>query len=212
MTAIVWDSLGERIFETGIEKGVFYDSDGIGVAWNGLISVEENIESKVQPLYFDGQKFNDIVTAGDFAATLKAFTYPDEFLPYEGILKDVDGYYITGQERNRFGLSYQTKIGDDVDGVSLGYKIHLLYNLTAKPMQRNYETMTLDTEAMEFEWEISSIPEFVEGYRPTAHVILDSRTAGSTMLTAIKLVLYGTTGVSPLLPPLKTLTNLIHTY
>lgn len=209
MAAIIWDEIGTRVYETGVSKGVFYDSDGYGVAWNGLTSVEENTANEIQSVYFDGSKINDIVTIGDFSATLKAFTYPDEFLPYEGVLQDVEGVLITGQLVNRFGLSYQTKLGNDLKGSDFGYKIHLLYNLTAIPAQRNYSTMTLDVEPLEFEWSITSIPEVIDNYRPTAHIIFDSSKMDTSLFTDIKNIIYGTTFADPQLPLLKTFINYI---
>lgn len=207
MATIIWDEIGKRYYETGVSKGVFYDSDGYGVAWNGLTSIEENTKYEVQPVYFDGLKFNDIVTVGDFSATLKAFTYPDEFLPYEGVLQDLEGLFITGQQGDRFGLSYQTIVGNDLEGLDLGYKLHILYNLTAIPSQKSYNTLTLDTEPNEFEWEISAVPEFIENYRPTSHIILDSRTLNSDLLADIEETLYGNDFSDAFLPPLKSLNN-----
>jgi hypothetical protein len=209
MTALIWDAIGEHFYETGISKGVFYDYDGHGVAWNGLTSVEENTAHQVQPVYWDGQKFNDVLTIGDFSATLKAFTYPDEFLPYEGVFQDQEGFYITGQEPNRFGLSFQSKIGNDVEGIDLGYKIHVLYNLTANPTQKSYNTMSLEIEPNEFAWEITAIPEFIENFRPTAHVIFDSRKIDSSLLAGIEELLYGSNYEDPQLPSLKSLSTFI---
>ena len=210
MAAIIWDEVSKRFYETGVSKGVFYDHAGYGVAWNGLTSVEENTSHQVQPIYFDGHKFNDIVIIGDFSATLRAFTYPDEFLPYEGILQDeLEGFLVTGQPGNRFGLSYQTNIGNDVDGTNLGYKIHLLYNLTANPSQKAFNTMSLEVEPTEFEWAITAIPEFIDNYRPTAHVILDSRTLDPYLLTDLQNTIYGTAYEDPNLPSLTTLIEYI---
>ena len=148
MATLVWDEIGKRFYETGISKGVFYDVSGYGVAWNGLTALEETVSSEVQAVHFDGVKFNDIVTMGDFTATLRAWTYPDEFLPYEGILEDVLGFFVTDQPQSQFGLSYRTEMGDDVNGITGGYKIHLLYNLTALPSQKVYNTLSLETEPM----------------------------------------------------------------
>jgi hypothetical protein len=205
MATIVWDEVGKRLYETGVSKGVFYDHTGLGVAWNGLTSVEENTSHQVQPVYFDGLKFNDIVTIGDFAATIRAFTYPDEFLPYEGILSDYPGFFVTGQLGNRFGLSYQTKLGNDVEGNDLGYKIHLLYNLTAIPTQKTFNTMALELEPTEFEWSITSIPEIIDDFCPTAHVIIDSRTMDPYLLADLENTIYGSAYDDPTLPPLSTI-------
>jgi hypothetical protein len=209
MAAIVWDEVSKRLFETGVNKGVFYDFEGHGVPWNGLTSVEVNTPSKVDPIYFDGVKFNDFVIVGDFSGTMKAFTYPEEFLPYEGVYQDTPGFFITDQQTNRFGLSFQTRIGNDVDSIDYGYKIHLLYDLTALPAERSFETLALDVEPVEFEWTITGIPQDIEGFRPTAHVIIDSNKFDPYLLKDVEDILYGTLYDDPILPPLKTLSTYI---
>jgi hypothetical protein len=210
MSALVWDQIGSRVYETGISKGVLYIDDGIfGVAWNGLTSIDEEHSDEVEPVYFDGVKFNDILTIGDFSAVLRAFTYPGEFLKYEGTLQDQTGFYVTNQPKSRFGLSYQTKIGDDVLGLESGYKIHILYNLTAVPSTRTYQTMSLDTEPLEFEWIITSIPEEIENFRPTAHVIFDSMVLDPNLLRDIEEILYGNEDNDPRLPSLRALSSFI---
>lgn len=202
MGSLVWDQLGDRLYETGISKCVLYKDDGFGVAWNGVISVDEDTGGEVEPIYFDGVKINDIVTLGDFSGTLRAFTYPDEFLYYEGTLEDQMGFYVTNQPQSKFGMSYRTESGDDATGLS-GYKIHLLYNLTAIPAQRSYKTMGLDVGPVEFEWNITSIPEDIENFRPTAHVILDSRRMDPNLLMDIEDILYGDEDREGHLPSLK---------
>lgn len=192
MAILTWDDVGDRLFETGVRKGVLYTADGHGVPWNGLISVESNESDSAEPVYFDGIKFNDIVTPGDFTASITAFTYPDEFLAFEGILEDQDGFFILNQPRARaFGLSYQTLVGDDISGPESGYKIHILYNLIAIPSTTSYKTLGDSVEPLEFQWSITAIPEEIDGYRPTAHVVIDSRKMDPYLLADIETILYG---------------------
>jgi len=199
VATLTWDQVGERLFETGVSKGVLYKSDGYGVAWNGLISVDNNESDNTEPVYFDGVKFNDIVTQGDFTATIRAYTYPDDFEPYEGSMEDQDGFYVLNQPHQRaFGLSYQTIVGNDTTTINYGYKIHLLYNLIALPAQKTYKTFGDSIDPLEFEWEISSIPEEIEGYRPTAHVIIDSTRIDPYLLADLEEILYGATSVDEL--------------
>jgi len=209
MAALVWDEVGKHFYETGVSRGVFYDVTGYGVAWNGLTAIEEEVSSEVQAVHFDGVKFNDIVTMGDFTATLKAWTYPDEFLPYEGILEDVAGFFVADQPQSQFGLSYRTEMGDDVNGITGGYKIHLLYNLTALPSTKIYQTLSLDTTPHEFEWTITAIPENIENYRPTAHIIFDSRKMDPNLLQDLEDIIYGDADSPPRMPPLKGLATYI---
>lgn len=209
MTALVWDQEGTRFYESGVDRGVLYLQDGIGVAWNGLLAVNEDSPSTdASPVYFDGIKYADVLALGEFSGSLKAFTYPDEFLEFEGVLEIGNGLYVTNQQPNRFGLSYRTKIGNDLDG-DLGYKIHILYNLLATPSTKGYETQTEDINAMEFEWTITSIPGKVSGFQPTAHLIIDSRQMGPLLLKDIEATLYGTDFDDAHLPPISTLTSFI---
>jgi hypothetical protein len=209
MTALVWDETGKHFYETAVSKGVFYDSSGNGTSWNGLTSIEENVSNSVQPIYFDGIKFNDIVTNGDFSGILKAWTYPDEFLPYEGIMEEQTGFFISDQPVSRFGLSYQTKIGNDINALDYGYKIHLLYGLTALPSQRIYQTLSHDINPIEFEWAITGIPQFIENYRPTVHVIFDSTKLDKWLLEDLEGIIYGDEDSDAYLPPLKSLATFI---
>lgn len=209
MTTLVWDEVGTRFFETAVSHGVFYDDEGRGVAWNGLTSIEESVSDQVQAVHYDGLKFNDLVTVGDFSAVMRAWTYPDEFLPYEGILEEQKGFYVTYQPRSKFGLSYQTKVGNDIDGIEHGFKLHILYNLTALPAQKMYQTLSLDVEPLEFEWTLTAIPEAIENYRPTAHIIFDSRRIDPWLLEDIMSIIYGDEDNDPYLPPLKGLATFV---
>lgn len=209
MTTITWDSIGSRYYENGISRGVFYGRDEVaGVAWNGLTSVDDDKVDTTTPLYFDGFKFGDMVTLGDFQGRLKAFTYPDAFLPYQGVIEADPGFSLTAQPKTRFGLCYRTEINNDL-GQSIGYKLHILYNLLAIPAQKTYETLSLDNEPIDFEWDISAIPEEVDNFRPTAYVIIDSRKMDPFLLADIEDILYGTTEDPPKLPDLNELVSFV---
>jgi hypothetical protein len=205
MTTLVWDETGKHFYETAINKGVFYDSSGLGTSWNGLTSIEETVTNSIQPIHYDGLKFNDIVTNGDFTGVLKAWTYPLEFLPYEGIIEEQRGFFVSAQPQGKFGLSYQTKIGNEIEGLDFGYKIHLLYNLTALPSQKTYQTLSDTSIPLEFEWTITGIPEAIENYRPTVHVIFDSTRLDPWLLEDLEGILYGDEDSDAYLPPLKGL-------
>lgn len=204
MTALIWDQIGERFFETGISKGVLYKENNYGVPWNGITSLEENDSDSAESVHYDGVKVNDIITLGDYNAVLKAFTYPDEFLFHEGIIEDQTGFYAHNQLKTQFGMSYQTKIGNDVDGNEAGYKIHLLWNLTALPARRQRQTLALDATPLEFEWTLSSIPEEMDNFRPTSHAVIDSRKVDPELLKDIEEILYGSDVSVAKLPPLKS--------
>lgn len=194
MSQIQWNSVGERRYELGIDRGVLYlPSQGIAVPWNGLISVDEATDSTIQPFYFNGVKYYDHVQTGDYKGTLKAFTYPPQFEPFDGVLESpTNGIFITGQKNpGVFHLSYRTMIGNDVDGLNGGYKIHVLYNLTAQPSRRLYATMTDQSSAYEFSWDLSSVPVDAFQLQPSSHIIFDTTKMHPAAISAVEEVLYG---------------------
>ncbi len=208
MSAVVWDQIGDRIFETGLDRGVLYFPGGGGVPWNGLTSLDQKTSTTVEPIYYDGVKFNDIIIAGDWSGTLKAYTYPDEFLEFEGIIEEQSGLYIAEQPQKLFHLSYRTRVGDDINGVN-GYKLHLLWNLTAIASTKTYETLSLNVSPTEFEWSLTSVPEDIDKYRPTAHIIFDTRKFDPLLLADLEDILYGSDTNEPTMPSLKGIVSFI---
>lgn len=204
MTKIVWDQIGARTFESGLDRGVLYFPEGGGVAWNGLTSVTPNITNTTESVYYDGIKVGDVPNVGDFQANMKAYTFPDEFLQYEGVYESPNGSYIFMQHPKTFHLSYRTGIGNDVNASSLGYKIHLLWNLLAVPVAPAYGSLSLDPSPLQFEWNLTSVPDEIDLYAPSSYLAIDSRNVTSGVLTALELILYGTTGVAPKMPSIKS--------
>lgn len=205
MAALVWDKVGDRDFESGLDKGVLYLPDGSGVPWNGLTSVIEKFDKDASPVYFDGKKIQDLIVLGDFAATLKAITYPEEFDELEGLGTLRPGVHISDQEPKTFGLAYRTMIGNDLDGAESAYKIHLLWNVTALPNDKTYASVSNDPSLVEFEWNLVATPEDVPGFRPTAHFVLNSDELDPWMLEDIEIQLYGASGADAVLLPMSDL-------
>jgi hypothetical protein len=212
MTAITWDDAGSRLYESGIDRGVLFLQNGFGVPWNGLVSVSADSGVTVEPVYFDGTKINDLTSSAEFSGTIKAFTYPDEFLQFEGFLEDNSGLIVTGQPSERFHLAYRTMVGSDSEGDSAHYKIHILYDLTAIPTTRTYETMGSTVNPSEFEWQITGIPRQLSGFKPTAYLIVDSRKVSSWFLSDLEEVLYGSDDTDPFLPAMESLAAYIRNY
>lgn len=208
MTALVWDAQGDKVYETGLDHGVLYLEDGRGVPWNGLISCDDRSTNTVTPLYWDGVKFNDIVVVGDFSGSIKAYTYPDEFMEFEGVQEvNNSGLFVTGQRPKTFGLSYRTRIGNDVTQ-NLGYKIHILSNLTAVPSNKAFKTNTATMSAIEFEWLLTAIPTHIPGFQPTPHLIFDTSKSTPEMIEDLEAILYGTDTTDPELPSLEMIVYL----
>lgn len=202
MAAVVWDAPGTRTYEQGIDRAVLLFPEGGGVAWNGLVSIDENPDITVEPFYFDGVKFSDYVTLGNFSATMRAYTYPEEFLRYEGLIEDQSGFFMANQAPSRFHLTYRTLISDE-GNPNLGYKIHLLYNLTATPSTKSHATLADASAPILFEWTLAAVPEELIGYNSTAHVIIDSRQMDPWLLKDIEVILYGDATHVPTIPALS---------
>ena len=205
MSKLVWDEIGSRFFETGVKKGVLYPAvNGAypkGVAWNGLTAVNENPSgAEATPLYADNIKYLNLLSAEDFAATIEAYTYPDEFAKCDGSAEIATGVSIGQQKRQSFGLSYVTQLGNDTDGSDYGYKIHLVYGAFAAPSDKSYSTINDSPEAMTLSWELSTTPVEVPGFKPTATVVIDSTKANADELEDLEDILYGTANSDARLP------------
>lgn len=174
-----WDQLGERIAETGVDQGVLYPFDaaafGTGVPWNGLTSVNEApTGGEPSPFYADNQKYIEILSEEEFAATIGCYTYPDEFKGCIGEVELVPGITAAQQTHKMFGFSYRTKIVNDTDGIDHGFKIHLVYNALAGVSARDHTTMNESPELEEISYDITTTKVAVTGNKPTSHVVIDS--------------------------------------
>lgn len=220
---IVWDQEGERLYETGTDRGVLYPKTGAkgayaeGVAWNGLTGVTVSPSgAEATAIYADNIKYLNLYSAEEVGATVEAYTYPDEFKQCDGSLEIAKGVYAGQQTRIGFGLSWRTLIGNDTQGTNLGYKIHLLYNCMASPSERAYATVNDSPEAITFSWEITTIPvietvgtgETAKEWK-TAYVEIDSTKVDSTKLAALENKLYGTADTPPAFPTLSELAGLV---
>lgn len=206
MTKLAWDQVGEKFYQTGVDRGVLYvaGTNGVyntGVAWNGLTTVTESPSGgESNPQYADNIKYVDITSREDFGATIEAFTYPDQFAACDGSAEPKVGIRINQQARRGFGFSYRTLIGNDVLETDYGYVIHLVYGAKAKPTEKSRTTMNESPEAMAFSWEVTTIPVDVPGLKPTAHIEINSTKVSAAELKALEDILYGTAGSDPRLP------------
>ena len=205
MSKLVWDETGKRYYETGVKNGVLYiPTDGVyskGVAWNGLTAVTES-PSGAEPtaLYADDIKYLNLISAEEFGATIEAYTYPDEFAACDGSAELATGVTIGQQNRKTFGLCYKTTLGNDVDGNGYGYKLHIIYGCMATPSEKAYASINDSPEAITFSWEVTTTPVSVNGFKPTASLVIDSTKAEKAKLTALEDILYGAEATEPRLP------------
>ena len=221
MAKLTWDNTGERFYETGVKNVALYVFDNTsgakkykdGVAWNGVTAISES-PSGAEPtaLYADDKKYLNLLSAEEFAASIEAYTYPDEFAECDGSASLAEGFTIGQQARSKFALAYKTTIGNDEAGNSLGYKLHIIYNCLAAPSEKAYNTINDSPEAITFSWEISTTPVTftIDGKEySTACVTIDSRTADPSKLATLETKLFG--GTEPDSKPTLVLPDEIYT-
>ena len=211
MAKLKWDQTGERLYETGVKKGVLFvmKEDGSydkGVAWNGLTGVTESPSgAEATALYANDEKYLELRSNEEFSATIEAYTYPDEFAECDGSAEPVTGMKLTQQTRKKFALCYRTTLGNDAKGNDYGYKLHIIYGCTAAPSEKEYATINDSPEAITFSWEVSTTPVAIgdvngKSYKPTAHIEIDStkftEETAKAKLASLEDKLYGTDGGS----------------
>lgn len=212
MARLAWNQASERFYETGVDRGVLYPKYAPGVAWSGLVSVDEAVSGgETSAYYLDGSKYLQVVASEDFQATLTAYSAPREFSEFDGTKTLAAGLFATQQPRKQFDFSYRTLIGNDVDGIDHGYKIHLVYNALASPGARTNRTVGDQPELNQLSWTIDTVPPLGEGYRPTAHLVVDSRDLPIQLLTALEDILYGTDTEYARFPSPQELVELLNT-
>ena len=206
MAELKWDNPGERYYETGVKNCILYvqDAEGNypkGVAWNGITAITESPSgAESTPLYADDTKYLNLISNEEFGATIEAYTYPDEFAECDGTAELATGIKLGQQPRKQFGLCYLTTLGNDLKKNDYGYKLHLVYGCTAAPSEKGYATINDSPEAITFSWEVSTTPVEVPGFKPTAHIEIDSTKVKPEDLAKIKAKLWGTATEEATLP------------
>ena len=203
---LTWDQVGEKIYETGTDRGVLYPYDesnkkyGDGVNWNGLTGFTDSPSGADETaLWADNIKYAAMRAAEEYGGTITCYTYPDEFAECDGsAFADSDNVVSLGQQKRKsFGFSCRTLVGNDTSGNDYGYKIHLVYGASVSPSDKDYSTVNDSPDAIEFSYEFTTTPVPVgTAYKPTSHMVIDTTkiTAGSsaaTALAALELKLYG---------------------
>lgn len=214
MTKLAWDQAGERVYETGVDRGVLYlpNASGVydsGVAWNGLTTVTESPSgAESNKTYADNRVYANLISAEEFGGTIEAYTYPPEWSQCDGSATPTAGVMVGQQNRRPFGLSYRTLVGNDLAGTDFGYKLHLVYGASAAPSEKAFATVNDSPESINFSWEITTIPVDVPGndpftgkpFKPTALLTIDSTKVTADALADLEDFLYGTVGTDPSLP------------
>lgn len=208
---LIWDETGNRRYETGVDKGTLYpyanNKPGTGVAWNGFTGVDESPDgAESTALYADNMKFLVMRSAENYKGTIKAYMYPPEWEECDGSVAPTGtvGLTVGQQTRKMFGLAFRTKIGNDQLFDDYGYKIHLIYGATASPSDRSYETVNDSPSGMEMSWDFDTVPVSIPGYKPFAHMEIDSTKLQTDQekacLKKLEDILYGTPTAKARLP------------
>ena len=150
--------------------------------------------------YADNIVYMTLLSAEEMAATVEAYTYPDEFAICDGSYEAAQGVFVGQQTRMPFGMAYRTKVGDDLKGTESGFKIHLIYNAFAAPSEKAYSSVNDSPEAATFSWELSTTPVSVDANRSTALITIDSTKATKAKMDAFLAILWGTASIEPKLP------------
>lgn len=202
---IEWDKTGERLYETGVDRGVVYPQEAgaypKGAGWNGLTNVTISPSgAEATPLYANNHKYLNLMSVEECGGSIEAYTYPDEFAECDGAKELVPGVKVRQQKRKTFGLCYRTLIGSDTEGTAHGYKLNLIYGCLAAPSEQANATVNDNPEAKTMSWEFSTTPVEVKDCDPTSHLEIDSTTVDADKLKALEDILYGTEDEEPRLP------------
>jgi len=221
MSVLLWDKVGERKYETGVDHVVLYKMENgaysAGVAWNGVSAISQSPSgAEANAVWADNIKYLNILSNEDFAASLEAYMYPDEWEECDGLRSPASGLTMGQQARKSFGLTWRTLIGNDEVGTDYGYKIHFLWNGLAAPAERANNTVNDSPEAMTMSWEISTTAPTMTStdasgkvYRPTAHMEIDSTKIDASILATIEELIYGTESTDPTLPTPDELISIV---
>jgi len=202
MTKLVWGNPTERVYEAAVDRGVLYVGAEDGVPWNGLQSVDEKpANGTVDRFYLDGYNFINNANIDDFSATINALTFPPEFQVCDGTAPVANGLFGTQQPRQSFGLSYRTMLGNAVQGLDYGYKIHLIYNALVAPTAKSFASLGSTINPVGYSWDISTSPVVTQNTQfVTAHYVIDTTVAYPSAVSAVEAILYGDDDNMPRLP------------
>lgn len=211
MPKLNFHDINKRKIEFGVSQLLLYPRGKQGVAWNGIISISENVNgAEVVNLYADGIKYGSFRTAEKYEATIKAYMYPEEFEECDGSVQVVDGIKIGQQIRLPFDFCFRTEIQNGSGNTRLnGYKLHLIYNAIATPSERSYKTINDNPDAVEFSWNIQTNPYNIDGKRAFSSIVIDSTQIDKIKLDELETIIYGTDEIAPRIPdPIEVISTI----
>lgn len=213
MAKLVWDGIGDKRWETGVDQCALFvmganGTYGAGVAWNGITAITDSPSgAESNPFYADNIKYADLRSAEESGGTIEAYTYPDEWKQCNGSTDITNGVSFNQQNRATFGLVYRTKVGNDVSS-ELGYKLHIVYGATASPSEQNHQTVNDSPELDTFSWEYTTNPVNVNitnngvavPMKPLSTIEIDSTKVTKAKWDAFEAIVYGSASEDARLP------------
>ena len=218
-----WDQTSERLYETGVDRGVVYPMVAgaypAGAAWNGLTNVTLSPSgAEASPLYANNRKYLNLMSVEELGGTIEAYMFPDEFAECNGLKELAPGVRMGQQKRKTFGFCFRTLIGNDEEDTNYGYKLHLVYGCLASPSEDANNTVNDSPEAKTMSFEFTTTPVEVtigEGADAktytTASIEIDSTKVDKDKLAALEAMLYGSGETEAELPLPDEVATLIGT-
>ena len=175
---LVWDDTGNKKYTLGIHNVVLFVADSStetgyasGVAWDGVSAVNESPSgAEANDIYANDAKYATFRSAEQFGFTIEAYTSPEEFDQCDGAATIGRGVKVHQQNRKPFGLSFCNTIGNDTNGMDFSEELHLVYNATASPSDKNNETVNESPDVSPLSWECSTTSVNIPGFKPASHI------------------------------------------
>lgn len=161
MAILTFDS-DNREVKGGVDHVVVYpkSKNFVGFAWDGVSEVGVNPNGgDVNSIWADNICYAKIRGKENFAGSIKAYDYPDEWKPCIGIKThgDYDIVHVHGQSHDSFNLAYRTKTFDK-DGNWVMSTYHTLFGLSAGTSEETNKTLEEGFEPEEFSFDFEGTP------------------------------------------------------
>lgn len=88
------------------------------------------------------------------------------------------------------------------------YKLHLIYNALATENQVLNLSNGKNTSGLRRTFNLTTMPASITGFKPTAHLIVDTRYADPLKIQSLENILYGTEALAATLPTTDSLITL----
>ena len=209
---LIWDQVGEKYYETGVDRVVLYVQNN-AEAWSGITAINESPSgAEATKIYADNIVYGVMLSPEETSLTIEAFTYPELFNKCIGRNELALGAYVNQQNRRPFGLCWRTRVGNDVNGLD-NYKLHIVPRLFAASSEDSNSTINDSPEQKTFSWSSTAVSVPIDEDRYASSLVLDSRkfkNAGLwNAITSIENYLYGTDKANAKIPTAAEILSII---